>query len=78
MKRGICLSLLNGSRLMWKFDNICIYIYIFKLIIMNEKKDVRDDDRLDDLRWSPHVWIFPAYLIGVIDVILNPESKSLS
>lgn len=29
---------------------------------MNEKEDVRDDDRLDDLRWSPHVWIFPASL----------------
>lgn len=25
---GICLSLLNGSRLMWKFDNIYKYNYI--------------------------------------------------
>ena len=27
---------------------------------MNEKEDVIDDVSLDHLRWSPHVWIFPA------------------
>lgn len=27
---------------------------------MNEKEHVKDDVNLDDLRWSPHIWIFPA------------------
>ena len=37
---------------------------------MNEKEDVRDDYRLDDLRWSPHVWIFPAYLSIILMLLM--------